>query len=236
MSGNKSNETRYVPQWMTELNNQKTTHFNPVQRVEQPTKEFIKFEGKIIWCAFANVLASYAEDILTQIDSNEMSEVVYGFDMEWPVSFIGKQKKTALIQICTDHSTCYLFHVYYIEKLPSIFVHLINHPRVRWSGVYIKNDFKKLSKDFNIDVSGALSKVIDLGSYANKVLNFDTSSIWSMVNLVQNLLKKDVNKDHNIRMGNWHDTNLNQLQCMYAATDAYISLILYEHLKKIEVK
>jgi hypothetical protein len=50
------------------------------------------------------------------------------------------------------------------------------------------SDFKKLSKDFNIDVSGALSKVIDLGSYANKVLNFDTSSIWSMVNLVQNLV------------------------------------------------
>jgi hypothetical protein len=25
-------------------------------------------------------------------------------------------------------------------------------------------------------------------------------------------------------MGNWHDTNLNQLQCMYAATDAYVSI------------
>lgn len=31
--------------------------------------------------------------------------------MEWPVSYIGKSGKTALIQICTDHSTCYLFHV-----------------------------------------------------------------------------------------------------------------------------
>lgn len=40
-----------------------------------------------------------------------MAEVVFGFDMEWPVNNIGQSKKTALIQICTDHSTCYLFHV-----------------------------------------------------------------------------------------------------------------------------
>lgn len=47
----------------------------------------------------------------TKIESSKIHEVVYGFDMEWPVTFIGKSKKTALIQICTDHSTCYLFHV-----------------------------------------------------------------------------------------------------------------------------
>lgn len=46
-----------------------------------------------------------------KIESSETSEVVYGFDMEWPVTFNGKSQKTALIQICTDHSTCYLFHV-----------------------------------------------------------------------------------------------------------------------------
>lgn len=40
-----------------------------------------------------------------------MSEVVFGFDMEWPVNNLRQSKKTALIQICTDHNTCYLFHV-----------------------------------------------------------------------------------------------------------------------------
>lgn len=47
----------------------------------------------------------------TKIESSEIYEVVYGFDMEWPVTFDRKSKKTALIQICTDHNTCYLFHV-----------------------------------------------------------------------------------------------------------------------------
>lgn len=27
-------------------------------------------------------------------------------------------------------------------------------------------------------------------------------------------------------MGNWDDTNLNQQQCMYAATDAYVSVFV----------
>jgi len=55
-----------------------------------------------------------------------------------------------------------------------------------------------------------------------------------MANLVQRLLKKDVNKDVNVRISNWENTNLDQNQCMYAATDAYISLILFEHLKRFD--
>lgn len=41
-------------------------------------------------------------------------------------------------------------------------------------------------------------------------------------------LKKKVNKDNNIRMGHWENTNLNYDQCMYAATDAYVSIIEYD--------
>ncbi|VVC30656.1 Ribonuclease H-like domain,3'-5' exonuclease domain [Cinara cedri] len=214
-----SNETRYLPAWMTD------SYCKQVQKPE----EFIKFNGHIKTCTFSNELASYAEEILAKIDSSKCSEIVYGFDMEWPVTFNGKSRKTALIQICTDHSTCYLFHVFYIIKLPSIFVQLINHPKVRWSGVHIKNDFTKLSKNFNIDVSGALRNIIDLSAYANKVLNFDPCTCWSMATLVQKLLKKNVNKDNNIRLGHWERTNLDYNQCLYAATDAYVSINLFEY-------
>ncbi|XP_025202055.1 Werner Syndrome-like exonuclease [Melanaphis sacchari] len=217
-----ANYERYLPPWMTE------------KPVINKTKEFIQFKGQIKQCIYSNILASYAEEILTKIESSKINEVVYGFDMEWPVTFDRKSKKTALIQICTDHSTCYLFHVYHIIKLPSIFVNLINHPRVRWSGVCIKNDFLKLGRDFNIDVSGAVNRIIDLGTYTNQVLYFDSSIKWSMANLVKRLLKKDVNKDVNIRMSNWDNINLDQNQCMYAATDAFISLILYEHLRRFD--
>ncbi|XP_027840440.1 3'-5' exonuclease [Aphis gossypii] len=217
-----ANELQDLPLWMTE------------KPVINKTKEFIQFKGQIKQCIYPNMLASYAEEILNKIESSKIHKVVYGFDMEWPVTYNRKSNKTALIQICIDHSTCYLFHVYHIIKLPSIFVYLINHPRVRWSGVCIKNDFLKLGRDFTVDVSGALSNIIDLGTYTNKVLDFDSSTIWSMANLVQQLLKKDVNKDGNIRISSWDNTTLDQNQCMYAATDAFISLILYERLKKFD--
>lgn len=54
-----------------------------------------------------------------------MSEVVFGFDMEWPVNYLGQSKKTALIQICTDHYTCYLFHVSRLAfKLYKYIIHI----------------------------------------------------------------------------------------------------------------
>lgn len=37
-------------------------------------------------------------------------------------------------------------------------------------------------------------------------------------------LKKSVDKDASIRLGSWEDMNLDENQCMYAATDAYVSL------------
>lgn len=35
-----------------------------------------------------------------------------------------------------------------------------------------------------------------------------------------------MNKDNHIRMGHWENINLDQEQCMYAATDAYVSVFL----------
>lgn len=55
--------------------------------------------------------------------------------------------------------------------------------------IYIdSSDFTKLGKDFNIDVSGALNHTIDLGTYTNKVLNFESCYRWSMAKLVQQLV------------------------------------------------
>jgi len=57
-----------------------------------------------------------------------------------------------------------------------------------------------------------------------------------MAKLVQQLLKKNISKDENIRMGHWENINLNRDQYMYAATDAYVSLILYEHLRRFDTE
>lgn len=53
---------------------------------------------------------------------------------------------------------------------------------------FIFSDFIKLGKDFNINVSGALNQSIDLGTYANNVLNYEPDFRWSMAKLVQQLV------------------------------------------------
>ena len=46
-------------------------------------------------------------------------EMVVGFDMEWPVTYqVGKEPKTAVIQICTQQMKCYIFHV---SCMPGVF-------------------------------------------------------------------------------------------------------------------
>lgn len=60
------------------------------------------------------------------------------------------------------------------------------------------SDFTKLSKDFNIDVSGALRNIIDLGTYTNKILNFDSRTCWSMANLVEQLVNLFINNQFEI--------------------------------------
>lgn len=54
--------------------------------------------------------------------------------------------------------------------------------------IIISSDFLKLSRDFNIDVSGALSRSVELSSYANNILNLDPYYRWSMARLVQELV------------------------------------------------
>lgn len=52
----------------------------------------------------------------------------------------------------------------------------------------VYSDFSKLARDFDIDVTGALNGIIDLGTYTNNVLDFDLSTRWSMANLVRHLV------------------------------------------------
>lgn len=55
------------------------------------------------------------------------------------------------------------------------------------------SDFTKLGRDFNIDVSSALKHTIDLSTYTNKVLNFESCTRWSMAKLVQDLVSSIIN-------------------------------------------
>ena len=58
--------------------------------------------------------------------------------MEWPFTFQTGSGKTAVIQLCADINTCYVFHVYEFKKIPAVLVALLKHDKVILHGVNIK--------------------------------------------------------------------------------------------------
>ncbi|KAJ9577342.1 hypothetical protein L9F63_006086, partial [Diploptera punctata] len=150
-------------------------------------------------------------------EAESQNELILGFDMEWPVDFRTGSGKTALIQICPEEQTCYLFHVGCMETLPEALTHLLQHSKVRLVGLNIKNDLWKLSRDFQIIVKPIIdSRVVDLSEFANKVLN--SGQTWSLDRLTLHLRSL---ADDTVRKSNWMIQNLSKTQQCYAATDAY---------------
>ncbi|XP_050538889.1 3'-5' exonuclease isoform X1 [Daktulosphaira vitifoliae] len=226
MSSN-SKEIRYIPAWMKNIDNYKDQKLDVTNN-----KNVLKFNGITNYAINNCQIMQFASEILEQAKNTKKC---YGYDQEWPVKWpSGKSKKTALIQICIDHNTCYLFHIYHLQILPTIFINLLNLENISWCGVNIKNDFIKLGKDFNINLEMAINNIIDLGSYLNNVLNFERHLRWSMNDIVQYLLKKRVDKNKIIRLSDWDTPDLSPNQISYAATDAYVSLLIYEHIKSLE--
>lgn len=167
------------------------------------------------------------ETLISQAEQKD--ELVLGLDAEWPVTQQGSGK-VALIQVCCDETTCYLFHVSCMRSFPKIFKDLIKHPKVLLVGNCIKNDIWKLGKDFDFPVAKLIQsgRVIDLGELANEVLL--CAQTWSLDRLALHLLSVEIDKSASVRMSRW-DLELSYDQQLYAATDAYISLIIYNKLK-----
>ncbi|XP_023707541.1 Werner Syndrome-like exonuclease isoform X3 [Cryptotermes secundus] len=149
---------RKLPAWMTlnaEGENEQFTH----DTNENPN---LSFMGTVHYCRTEKECGRACESLMKQVETQE--ELVIGFDMEWPVHFKTGSGKTALIQICAEEQTCYLFHVSCMRSLPEAFVHLLKHPKFKLVGVNIKK-VKECTKR-NISDKEAASITCDIISNA----------------------------------------------------------------------
>lgn len=107
--------------------------------------------------------------------------------MEWPFNFQTGPGKSALIQICAKIDLCYLFHISQIKSLPASLVQLLTHDKVKLHGVNVKNDCRKLQRDFpEINSQKMVDQCTDLGVWCNTVTG--TGGRWSMERLVKHLV------------------------------------------------
>ncbi|RUS81807.1 hypothetical protein EGW08_010444 [Elysia chlorotica] len=196
---------------------------------------WLKFEGSITYSYHESDCACICQDILSRLGRDLPPVTVIGFDTEWPVTYNkGLPKKTAVIQMCLSKKECYLFHVSCMSTIPKPLQSVILDKRVILVGVNIESDLWKLERDYDLKVKPAIDQetVVDLSKLANVKLK--SSERWSLDGLCRNVLRKRLDKDRDLRCGNWDDYPLSKDQKMYASNDAFASLELYTCLASRE--
>lgn len=195
---------------------------------------FINYKGAIKYYTEGHDIAEASDLIFQWVEKQAHIELVpMAFDMEWPFSFQTGPGKSAVIQICVEEHCCYIFQLTNLKRLPAALVALLKHPKVRLHGVNIKNDFRKLARDFpEVNADHLIEKCIDLGVWCNQVCQ--TGGRWSLDRLANYVVEKTVDKNKKVRMSKWHVIPLDENQLLYAAIDVYIGQVIYRELERRE--
>lgn len=170
----------------------------------------VRFEGKIEIVQDTKRAKEVIKELLKQ--------EVLGFDTESPPAFKkGDSFLPTLIQLASD-DVVYLFQIIHLEN-------------IEWAVPLFASDVKKVGVALHDDI-------VDLKKYqdfaANAFINVaDLSKKLGIVNtglrkLTALILKKRISKG--AQVSNWGKRKLDTHQTVYAATDAWISLLLYKKL------
>ncbi|XP_053678530.1 3'-5' exonuclease [Anopheles nili] len=251
-SESKSN-TKLITSDAAEIINKASEPGNATQSDEEPTKRrlrsnftfptvaektviylpFVEYTGAIEYYTLMHDMAFSCDQLLQWVSQQPVDVVPIAFDLEWPMSFKTGPGKTALLQLCASIDRCLLLQISCLQRLPVALTQLLCHPKVVLHGVNIKNDIRKLTRDFTITNSDRmLAQCVDLGQRYNLLCG--TKGIWSMQRLVESVLQQRINKDKEVRMSKWNVLPLSEDQKLYAAIDVYISQMLYIKLSEIE--
>ena len=179
---------------------------------ELPLKQF---EGKVI----------VVEDPVRvpEIVEKLQKEKVIGFDTETKPSFKkGVSHEISLLQLSTQKEA-YLFRINTTGFNGSL-TKLLNNPKVIKAGVGIRDDLRGLKQLNNFVPKG----FIELQEMAPKY----GIDVLSLKNLAGLLLGIRVSKRQ--RLSNWEAQELSEGQILYAATDAWVSLEIYNKMKELK--
>ncbi|XP_077985202.1 bifunctional 3'-5' exonuclease/ATP-dependent helicase WRN-like [Glandiceps talaboti] len=224
----KKTTKRKLPGWLTgrPVAPKEKTHkrCEPAFEAKLPV---LTFPGKIKYCYMKDECSFTCEDIMQPVLAGEQQILTLGFDIEWPVTYeSGREPKTALIQLCPSSAVCYLFHLSCMSGFPGGLKMLLQNEKVKKVGVGIQGDMWKLQRDFDIK----MTRIVDLSEFGNQVTNSHEN--WSLDGLCKHLLCQKLDKDETVRKSDWRQHPLSWQQELYAATDAYASLAIYEDLEK----
>jgi len=145
---------------------------------------------------------------------------VLGFDTETKPSFTkGNVNSVALLQLSSFEKS-FLFRLNRIG-LPEPIIDLLRDPEIIKVGAAIKDDIKGLQDIVDFDGNSFLELQQYVSSFG--IENFSLKKLAAIV------LRIRISKRQQV--SNWEATELSVGQLRYAATDAWVSLEIYEALK-----
>jgi ribonuclease D len=180
--------------------------------VNDVKKNIIAFSGNIHLITTDQELFAVADRL------NSAEEL--GFDTETKPSFKkGDVFRVALLQLATENDA-YLIRLHSITQF-QILISIFENSKIIKAGVAIRDDLKTLQKIFKF----VPLKFIELQNLARDkgLKNFGLKGMAEEV--LQGTLSKGP------KMTNWEAPHLTDRQLMYAATDAWVGLKLFQKLR-----
>lgn len=173
-----------------------------------------QFEGRI-------TIVENPDDIAPLVKKLSSEEVI-GFDTETKPTFKkGVLHHVSLMQLCTPEDA-YLIRVN-LTGFTRELAALMANPSVLKAGVGIRDDLRGLQRLRRFKPKGFVE-------LQDMVTNYGIE-VFSLKNLAALLLKFRVSKRQ--QLSNWEATSLTDAQAIYAATDAWVALQLYQKLLKM---
>lgn len=192
------------------------TLYNKYDKKQIANLPNVVFTGRII----VILTASDAEKAVEYL----LSQSILGVDTETRPAFRkGIKHKVALLQV-SSHDTCFLFRLNHTGITPAI-IRLLEDTTVPKIGLSLHDDITMLHRvaDFKP------GRFIDLQNHVREVGVEDLS----LQKLYANFFGQRISKTQ--RLTNWEADILTERQKLYAATDAWTCIMLYEELMRLEL-
>lgn len=177
-----------------------------------------------------------------------LHEEVLGFDLEWKPNTASKgasiKEGVSTIQLASESHTA-VFHIALhsgntLEDLiaPTLRT-ILESPDIVKAGVSILGDRTRLANYLGVTIRSAfeLSHLYKVVKWSESNPELVNRSGVKLTTQCEEYLGLPLNKDENIRGSNWSQSaRLNKEQLVYAASDAYVSVHLYDTMNRLRLQ
>lgn len=152
-----------------------------------------------------------------------MKQPLLGFDTETRPAFVkGKMYKVALLQVCSG-DICFLFRLNRID-IPQCLTQLLSDKKIKKIGLSWHDDLHALTKRKPFK-AGTFVDLQDIAAHMG-------IQDMSLQKLYANIMGQKISKGQ--QLSNWEADNLTEAQQLYAATDAWACIQLYNEMMRMQ--